>query len=76
MEQLNGTFLFIGNTTRKKRKKLNKKNPFFTVKYLAPIRRCCQTAFSYSLFTITLVLFLFIMRITAVLNFFLKGEQK
>ena len=54
---LNGTFLFIGNTTRKKRKKLNKKNPFFTVKYLAPIRRSCQTAFSYSLFTITLVLF-------------------
>lgn len=54
---LNGLFLFIGNTTRKKRKKLNKKNPFFTVKALAPLRRAAQTGFTYFLFSFTLVLF-------------------
>lgn len=54
---LNGAFLFIGNLTRKKRKKLNKKNPFFTVRALAPLRRCFQTGFTYLLFSFTLVLF-------------------
>lgn len=54
---LNGVFLYIGNVTRKKRKKLNKKNPFFTVRALAPLRRCCQTGFTYLLFSFTLVLF-------------------
>jgi alginate O-acetyltransferase complex protein AlgI len=54
---LNGLFLFIGNITRKKRKKLNKKNPLFTVRALAPLRRCLQTGFTYCLFSFTLVFF-------------------
>lgn len=54
---LNGLFLYIGSATRKKRKKLNRHNPFFTVPWLAPIRRIFQTSFTYCLFSFTLVFF-------------------